>query len=126
ALDQQLQEREHRFNWTGVPDCVRHHLRRFTVSQLLLEAAIDPPVPRPPATPEGWTTSDLAYGTNRLFLVSYDKFKHRQQLLLDQLRPFKVESAGLLTLREAPFLDIGVIGGDAELIRCFWPKRAPQ
>lgn len=70
--------------------------------------------------------SDLAYGTNRLFLVSYDKFKHRQQLLLDQLRPFKVESAGLLTLWEEPFLDLGVIGTDAELIRCFWPKRGRQ
>jgi hypothetical protein len=69
------------------------HRRRFTVSQLLLEAAIDPPVPRPPATPEGWTTPNL-------------------------------ESAGMLTLWEAPYLDIGVIGSDVELIRCFWPKRA--
>jgi hypothetical protein len=126
ALDQQLQQREHRFNWTGVPDCVRHHLRRFAVSQLLLEAAIDPPVARPPATPEGWTRSDLGYGTNRMFLVSYDKFKHRQQLLLDQLRPYEVESSGLLTLWEAPYLDVALIGSDAELIRCFWPKRAPQ
>ncbi|ELR14748.1 uncharacterized protein ACA1_390950 [Acanthamoeba castellanii str. Neff] len=125
-LDQQLQQREHRFNWTGVPDCVRHHLRRFTVSQLLLEAAIDPPVARPPATPEGWTRSDLGYGTNRMFLVSYDKFKHRQQLLVDQLRPYEVESSGLLTLWEAPYLDVALIGSDAELIRCFWPKRAPQ
>ncbi len=121
-LDRRLRERERQFDWTNVPDCVRHHLRRYTVSHLLHEYSLLH-VQRPKLSQAGWQRSDIGYGTQRLFLVSYEKFKPRQQQVLDQLRPYDLESSGMLMLWEEPHLDVAQINNDTAMISCFWPKR---
>lgn len=143
--------READFNWKGVPECAVAHLREWTVQQVVRPFGGEaPPFPeaanatqQPARTvkamvsslerpPEKWNISAVGYGTRRLYVVAYNKMRHRQADLRRELAPYHVVEAGLVEWWEAPHLDVARVfngsgGGGAGdgVIKCFWPNRKP-
>ena len=91
--------------------------------QFLMEAP--DPVQRAPPKEGGWTDSPLGYGTNRIYVVTFNKFKARQQEVRERFAPYRVIDANMTEWWEAPYLDVDRINGSTDMLQCFWPNRRP-